>query len=172
MMRNIWWVIIPVLILLFGLLAYGLTSNPKHIPSPLIGKVFPTLQGKDLNGNDVTLGVVDGKPTIVNVWASWCGACRSEHKVLLRGARRYGDSISLVAINYKDELVNARRWLRSLGDPYQWSFHDLSGRAGIELGVYGVPETFFVNKQGIIVEKISAPLTDKMLADGIALMNE
>ena len=171
MMRNIWWGIIPALIILFGLLAYGLTSNPKHIPSPLIGKAFPTLQGKDLNGNEVTLGVVKGKPTIVNVWASWCAACRSEHNVLLRGARRYGDSISLVAINYKDELVNARRWLNSLGDPYQWSFHDLSGRAGLELGVYGVPETFFVNKKGIIVEKISAPLTDEILAKGIALMS-
>ena len=172
MTRNIWWVIIPALILLVGLLGYGLTSNPKHIPSPLIGKAFPALQGKDLNGVDVTLGVIDGKPTIVNVWASWCGACRAEHNVLLRGARRYGDSISLVAINYKDELPNARRWLSSLGDPYQWSFHDLSGRAGLELGVYGVPETFFVNKQGIIVEKISAPLTDKVLADGIALMSK
>ena len=172
MMRNIWWVIIPALILLVGLLAYGLTTNPKHIPSPLIGKAFPVLQGKDLNGVDVTLGVIDGKPTIVNVWASWCAACRSEHNVLLRGARRYGDSISLVAINYKDELPDARRWLSSLGDPYQWSYHDLKGRAGLELGVYGVPETFFVNKQGIIVEKISAPLTDKMLADGIALMTK
>lgn len=172
MMRNAWWLIIPVLMMLIGLLAYGLTSNPKRIPSPLIGKVFPTLQGKDLNGNTVTLGVVDGKPTIVNVWASWCAACRSEHNVFLRGVRRYGDSISLVAINYKDELMNARRWLNNLGDPYQWSFHDLSGRAGLELGVYGVPETFFVNKHGIIVEKISAPLTDKMLADGIALMNK
>jgi len=172
MMRNAWWVIFPALILLIGLLGYGLTTNPKHIPSPLIGKPFPVLQGKDLNGNDVTLGVIDGKATIVNVWASWCAACRSEHNVLLRGARRYKNSISLVAINYKDELVNARRWLNSLGDPYQWSFHDLSGRAGLELGVYGVPETFFVNKQGIIVEKISAPLTDKQLADGIALMNK
>jgi len=172
MTRNIWWVIIPALILLFGLLGYGLTTNPKHIPSPLIGKAFPTLQGKDLNGVDVTLGVIDGKPTIVNVWASWCAACRAEHNVLLRGARRYGDSISVVAINYKDELPNARRWLSSLGDPYQWSFHDLSGRAGLELGVYGVPETFFVNRQGIIVEKISAPLTDEMLADGIALMSK
>jgi len=170
MTRHIWWIILPALVLLVGLLAYGLTSNPKHIPSPLIGKAFPTLHGKDLNGNPVTLGLVDNKPTIVNVWASWCAACRSEHNVLLRGARRYGDSISLVAINYKDELPNARRWLSRLGDPYQWSFHDLSGRAGLELGVYGVPETFFINKQGIIVEKISAPLTDKMFADGVALM--
>jgi len=172
MMRSAWWVIVPVLIILFGLLGYGLTSNPKHIPSPLIGKPFPIIQGKDLNGNDVTLGVVNGKPTIVNVWASWCAACRMEHSVLLRGARRYGEQISLVAINYKDELVDAKRWLRQLGNPYLWSFHDLSGRAGLELGVYGVPETFFVNKQGIIVEKISAPLTDEQLAAGIALMSK
>jgi len=172
MMRQVWWVIIPALVILFGLLGYGLTTNPKHIPSPLIGKPFPALQGKDLNGNDVTLRAEQGKPMIVNVWASWCAACQSEHNVFIRGARRYGDSISLVAINYKDELVNAKRWLNRLGDPYQWSFHDLSGRAGIELGVYGVPETFFVNKEGIIVAKISAPLTDKMFERGVSLMSE
>jgi len=171
-MRTVWWAIIPVLIILFALLGYGLTSNPKHIPSPLIGKPFPVLEGKDLNGNAVTLGVIEGKPTIVNVWASWCAACRSEHNVLIRGARRYGNSISLVAINYKDELSNAKIWLRQLGDPYLWSLHDLSGRAGLELGVYGVPETFFVNKQGIIVEKISAPLTDEQFAAGVELMSK
>jgi len=171
-MGKAWWAIVPVLVILFGLLSYGLTSNPKHIPSPLIGKQFPIIEGKDLNGNSVTLGVIDGKPTVVNVWASWCAACRTEHNVLIRGARRYGNNISLVAINYKDELANAKRWLNQLGDPYQWSFHDLSGRAGLELGVYGVPETFFVNKQGIIVEKISAPLTDAQFAAGVELMNK
>jgi len=170
MTRSIWWVIIPVLVILFVLLGYGLTSDPRHIPSPLIGKPFPQLQGVDLNGQPVNLGLVDDKPTIVNVWASWCAACRQEHEVLLRGARRYTDTVSLVAVNYKDELVNAKRWLRRLGDPYQWSLHDLSGRIGIELGVYGVPETFFINRDGIIVEKISAPLTDEKLAAGVALI--
>lgn len=171
-MNKIWWVIVPALVILFGLLGYGLTSNPKHIPSPLIGKPFPIIQGKDLNGNNVTLGVVNAKPTVINVWASWCAACRLEHKVLIRGARRYGNKISLVAINYKDELDNATAWLRQLGNPYLWSYHDLSGRAGLELGVYGVPETFFVNKQGIIVEKISAPLTDAQFAAGVELMSQ
>ncbi len=171
-MNKVWWVIVPVLLILFGLLGYGLTSNPKHIPSPLIGKPFPLIEGMDLNGNKVTLGVVNGKPTVVNVWASWCAACRSEHNVLIRGSRIYGDKISLVAINYKDELVNAKAWLRQLGNPYLWSYHDLSGRAGLELGVYGVPETFFVNKKGIIVEKISAPLTDEQFAAGVELMSK
>ncbi len=171
-MNKIWWAIVPVLVILFGLLGYGLTSNPKHIPSPLIGKPFPVIEGKDLNGNKVTLGVVNGKPTVVNVWASWCAACRLEHNVLIRGSRRYGDKISLVAINYKDELADAKAWLRQLGNPYLWSFHDLAGRAGLELGVYGVPETFFVNKQGIIVEKISAPLTDAQFSAGVALMSK
>jgi len=172
MMRKVWWVILPALIILIGLLGYGLTSNPKNIPSPLIGKAFPIIQGKDLNGNEVTLGVVNGKPTIVNVWASWCAACRVEHNVLLRGARRYGDEISLVAINYKDKLVDARRWLNQLGNPYLWSYHDLSGRAGLELGVYGVPETFFVTKQGIIVHKVAGPLTDAQFSAGVELMSK
>ena len=169
-MRSVWWILIPVLAILIGLLGYGLTSNPRHIPSPLIGKPFPELQGIDLNGQPVKLGLVAGKPTIVNVWASWCVACRQEHEVLLRGARRYAGTVSLVAVNYKDELANARRWLNRLGDPYLWSVHDLSGRIGIELGVYGVPETFFINRDGIIVEKISAPLTDEKLAAAVALI--
>jgi len=172
MTRSIWWVIIPVLLVLIGLLGYGLTTNPKHIPSPLIGKPFPALKGIDLNGQPVTLGNVDGKPMVVNVWASWCVACRQEHEVLKRGARRYADQVSLVAVNYKDELANARRWLTRLGDPYLWSLHDLTGRVGIELGVYGVPETFFVNSNGIIVEKISAPLSDEQFAAGVALISK
>lgn len=172
MSGKLWWMIVPALVVLLGLLGYGLTSNPKHIPSPLIGKPFPTLEGEDLNGNKVVLGVEKDKPTIVNVWASWCVACRAEHQVLLRGAQRYGDSVSLVAINYKDERTNAKAWLRQLGNPYLWSFYDKSGRAGLELGVYGVPETFFVNRDGIIVEKISAPLTDEQFAAGVALISK
>lgn len=165
-----WWLLVPVVVTLLALLAYGLTSDPKHIPSPLIGKVFPQLEGKDLEGNPVTLGVVDGQPTIINFWASWCYSCRAEHAVLIRGSRRYADQVVLIGVDYKDELHNAKAWLRNLGNPYRWSFFDLSGKAGLELGVYGVPETFFVNRQGIIVHKIAGPLSDETLAAGVAMM--
>lgn len=170
-MRVWWWILVPVVMALLVLLGYGLTSNPKNIPSPLVGKPFPVIEGADLQGRVVSLGKAGDKPGVFNVWASWCVSCRAEHQVLLRGARRYADKVTLIGINYKDELANARGWLSRLGDPYQWSFHDETGRAGLELGVYGVPETFFVNRDGIIVHKIAGPLTDESLAEGIAMIS-
>lgn len=170
-MRLWWWILVPVVLVLLALLGYGLTSNPKNIPSPLIGKPFPLIEGVDLQGQVVSLGKIGEKPAVFNVWASWCASCRAEHQVLLRGVRRYADKVSLIGINYKDELANARGWLSQLGNPYQWSFHDETGRVGLELGVYGVPETFFVNRDGIIVHKIAGPLTDESLAEGIAMIS-
>lgn len=167
-MRLWWWILIPVVVVLFVLLGYGLTSDPRNIPSPLIGKPFTVIKGLDLQGQTVSLGQAGDRPSVFNVWASWCVSCRAEHRVLLRGAKNFSGKINLIGINYKDGLADARRWLNRLGDPYQWSFHDEAGRAGLELGVYGVPETFFVNREGIIVHKIAGPLTDESLADGIA----
>lgn len=169
-MRKLWWLIVPGLVALIALLAYGLTSDPRHIPSPLIGKPFPQIQGQNLRGEAVMLGRSNGRPQVINVWASWCVSCRAEHTVLLRGARRYAAEVDIVGINYKDQLANAQRWLSRLGDPYAWSFQDMQGRTGIELGVYGVPETFFVNRQGVIVHKIAGPLTDQTLQEGVAMI--
>ena len=168
-MRLWWWILVPIVVILFVLLGYGLTSNPKNIPSPLIGKPFPVIKGINLQGQEVSLGHAGDVPSVFNVWASWCVSCRAEHKVLLRGARRFGGKINLIGINYKDKLFDAKRWLSQLGDPYQWSFHDEMGKTGLELGVYGVPETFFVNRKGIIVHKIAGPLTDESLAAGIEM---
>ena len=170
-MRVWWWILVPVVMVLLVLLGYGLTSNPKNIPSPLIGKPFPVIAGVDLQRQTVTLGKTGGKPVVFNVWASWCVSCRAEHKVLLRGARRCADNVRRIGINFKGELTDAGAGVRRLGDPYQCSFHDETWRAGLELGVYGVPETFFVNPDGIIVHKIAGPLTDESLAEGIAMIN-
>jgi cytochrome c biogenesis protein CcmG/thiol:disulfide interchange protein DsbE len=170
-MRKLWWLIVPGLVALIVLLAYGLTSDPRHIPSPLINKPFPQITGQSLRGEAVTLGKSTGRPQVINVWASWCVSCRAEHTVLLRGARKYAANVDIIGINYKDQLVDARRWLSSLGNPYLWSFQDIQGRTGIELGVYGVPETFFVNRQGIIMHKIAGPLTDQSLAEGVAMIS-
>lgn len=169
-MRKLWWLIVPGLVVLFVLLGYGLTSDPRHIPSPLIGKSFPVIQGRTLQGDPVALGEAGERPQVVNVWASWCVSCRAEHEVLLRGAQRYPNQVDIIGINYKDQLADAQRWLSRLGNPYKWSFQDIEGRTGIELGVYGVPETFFVNRRGIIVHKIAGPLTDASLADGIRMI--
>lgn len=169
-MRKLWWLIVPGLVALIALLAYGLTSDPRHIPSPLIGKHFPQISGNSLEGDAVILGAGNGRPQVVNVWASWCVSCRAEHRVLLRGAGRYANSVDIVGINYKDQLADAQNWLNQLGNPYTWIFQDQKGRTGIELGVYGVPETFFVNRNGVIVHKIAGPLTDESLAEGIAMI--
>lgn len=170
-MRRWWWSVVPVVLVLFVLLGYGLTSDPRKIPSPLLGKAFPNIIGVDLQGQSISLGMPGTKPSVINVWASWCVSCRAEHQVLLRGARRYAGKVNLVGINYKDERDDARAWLARLGNPYQSSLYDNKGKAGLELGVYGVPETFFVSRDGIIVHKIAGPLTDDSLAEGIAMVS-
>jgi cytochrome c biogenesis protein CcmG/thiol:disulfide interchange protein DsbE len=167
-MKRWAYILVPILIVLLALLSFGLTNDPRYIPSPLIGKSFPVIEGIDLNGNKVTLGKINDKPLVVNVWASWCVACRAEHKTMLRGSRKYADQIELIGIDYKDEMANGKRWLATLGNPYEWSFFDQKGRAGLELGVYGVPETFFVSTDGIIIHKHTGPLTDESFAEGIA----
>lgn len=169
---RLWrWILIPGVVFLFVLLGYGLTSNPKNIPSPLIGKPFPIIDGIDLQGRAVSLSPMADKPSVFNVWASWCVSCREEHGVLLRGVNKFSAKVNFIGINYKDKRADAQRWLRRLGDPYQWSLQDKAGRVGLELGVYGVPETFFVNREGIIVHKIAGPLTDDSLAAGIAMIS-
>jgi len=171
-MKQWAYVLVPALLLLLALLSFGLTNDPRYIPSPLIGKPFPQLSGIDLNGNKVILGKVKDRPLVINVWASWCAACRTEHRSFLRGAQKYSRQVEFVGVNYKDELLNGKRWLSTLGDPYEWSFFDNKGRAGLELGVYGVPETFFVNQQGVIIHKITGPVTDASLADAIAMFSK
>ncbi len=171
-MNKLWWLLVPAFVILFALLGYGLTSDPKKIPSPLIGKAFPVITGVDLAGTTVQIGGA-GVPRVINVWASWCVSCRAEHNVLLRAARRYAGEVELIGINYKEkQKIDGRNWLRQLGNPYAWSFDDQNGRLGLELGVVAVPETFFVNNQGIIVHKIAGPLTDESIKDGIAMINQ
>jgi len=169
-MNKLWWLFVPVMVTLFTLLAFGLTSDPKKIPSPLINKPFPVINGYDLAGNNVSLGG-KAKPRVINFWASWCASCRAEHRVLLRSAKRFAGKVELIGINYKEkQQIDGRNWLRRLGNPYVWSFDDQSGRMGLELGVVAVPETFFVNSEGIIVHKIAGPLSDETIANGIEMI--
>jgi len=162
--------VIPIaLFALLGVLLWsGLALDPRKIPSPLIGKplpafALPTLANpkRSLSPNDLR-----GRVYLLNVWASWCTACRQEHPVLLEIARQKGAPI--VGLNYKDQRADALSWLKDLGDPYETSIVDLEGRFGIELGVYGVPETFVIDKEGVIRYKHIGPVTietwqDKLL---------
>jgi cytochrome c biogenesis protein CcmG/thiol:disulfide interchange protein DsbE len=157
--------LVPALV--FALLAVvfliGLRGNdPSVVPSALVGKpapdfALPPLEGLGLPG--LARGDLgEGKVTLVNVWASWCGPCRLEHPVLMDLAKR--EDIVLAGINYKDEAGNALRFLKTLGLPYAAVGVDRDGRASIEWGVYGVPETFVVDGQGIVRFKWVGPVAE------------
>ncbi|MBL8577654.1 MAG: DsbE family thiol:disulfide interchange protein [Mesorhizobium sp.] len=140
--------------------------NVADIPSALIGQLapetnLPPLEGMNLPGLDSK--AFAGRVTLVNVWASWCAPCREEHPLLLALA---GDGrFALVGLNYKDSTENARRFLGSLGNPYSAIGVDSSGRTAIDWGVYGVPETFLVGKDGKILYKHIGPLSEQAVAD-------
>jgi cytochrome c biogenesis protein CcmG/thiol:disulfide interchange protein DsbE len=166
--RPLWLALVPVLVFaaLAGVFWAGLAGKPSEIPSALIGKpvpdfVLPPVPGLDIPGLEAA-ALRRGTISVVNVWASWCGPCRIEHPQLMELARR--SDIRLVGINYKDAPENARRFLDSLGQPYQAVGADTSGRIAVDWGVYGVPETFIVDGQGVIRYKWIGPLTLDVMA--------
>lgn len=148
-------------LVLLAFLFIGLRLNPREVPSPLIGKPAPAFELTQLHAPVETVSAqqMAGKVWIFNVWASWCVACRAEHPVLMDLARTAG--VPLVGLNYKDGRDQGTAWLREHGNPYSVSAFDGEGRVGIDYGVYGVPETFVVDKQGIIRFKFTGPLTQK-----------
>ncbi len=152
--------IMPLIIFLGlgALLFFGLGNDPKHVPSVLIDKQAPDFQLPVLGQPDKTIGKNDllGQVYILNVWASWCVACRSEHPVLMEYVKTA--DIEIYGLNYKDKITDATRWLKQFGDPYAASLSDLDGRTGIDFGVYGAPETFLIDQQGVIRHKHIGPL--------------
>lgn len=149
------------------LLGIGLTLNPREIPSPLIGKPVPDFSLPPVKGRALGLSGADlkGEVSLVNVFASWCTACREEHPLLMQ--LRENRVIPVHGLNYKDKPVDAEKWLNELGDPYTRTGADINGRVGIDWGVYGVPETFVVDRDGRIAYKQIGPLTPQVLRDTI-----
>jgi len=141
----------------------GLSLDPSEIYSVLINKPAPTFELAPLPGKDNGLATSDlTQPVqLVNVFASWCVACRVEHPLLME-LKRNG-TVPIYGLNYKDQPQAALNWLRNFGDPYDRIGSDLNGRVGIDFGVYGVPETFIVNGEGVIVRKITGPITPQIL---------
>ncbi len=141
-------------------LAIGLTLNPREIPSALIGSPVPEFDLPPVQGRTLGLSSADlkGEVTVVNVWASWCTECRKEHALLMAVEARAG--VPLHGLNYKDKPADAVNWLDSLGDPYRRIGADLDGRVSIDWGVYGVPETFVVDREGRIAYKHIGALTE------------
>jgi len=153
---------IVVCVALFGLLAVGLHHDPRTIPSPLIGKPAPAFDLKRLDGQgDLTLADLKGNGVhLVNFWASWCVPCLSEHPMLLKLATEQG--VKIVGINYKDTKADAEQWLSRHGDPFAVIAQDPQGQAGLDWGVYGVPETYVVSASGEILFKQVGPITPEV----------
>ncbi len=136
--------------------------NPRDIPSPLVGKPVPVFSLPSLKVADAQVTNADLTApgvSLFNVWASWCVACRQEHPFLMELSRR--GEIPIFGLNYKDERDDAIAWLKRFGDPYTASGYDREGRVGIDWGVYGVPETFVVDRNGTIRYKHIGPVTEK-----------
>ncbi len=153
--------------ILVALLGIGLTMDPKKVPSPLIGKPAPEFTLPMLHNPARTFSPEDfkGQVWVLNVWASWCVSCRAEHKVITQLAET--GLVKIVGLDYKDDPDDGRRWLEQFGNPYYLSAIDLDGRAGIDWGVYGVPETFVIDKQGQIRHKHIGPVDELALREEI-----
>lgn len=148
-------------------LGIGLTLDSDRVPSPLIGKPVPGFSLPAVNepGRTVEPDDFRGQTWLLNVWATWCVSCRVEHEVLIEAARTHGATI--VGLDYKDERPAAIRWLRERGDPYVVSAYDPEGRTGLDLGVYGVPETYVIDADGIIRYKHIGPVSHQQLQETI-----
>ena len=167
--------LIPLLlfVILVGFLAIGLNRDPHEVPSPLIGKPAPAFEVPQLEQSNKTFSPesLKGQVWILNVWASWCVACREEHPILLELSK--AQIAPLIGLDYKDQRDDALAMLARQGNPYTLSAFDGNGRVGINYGVYGVPETYVIDKTGIIRFKQIGPITTEILNQKIyPLINE
>jgi len=153
--------------LLVALLFRGLSLDPKLVPSPLVDKPIPAFTLTRLDDPAATISDADfkGKVSLLNVWATWCVSCRQEHEVLVRLAQT--GQVDIYGLNYKDNRADAQRWLAQLGNPYIANAFDSDGRVGIDWGVYGAPETFIIDREGIIRHKHVGPITIEILNEEI-----
>lgn len=154
---------LAVFIVLVGFLWRGLYLDPHEVSSPLIGKPAPAFLLPQVKDAALQFGNKDllGQVSLLNVWASWCVACRHEHPLLVELAQ--SGKVNLYGLNYKDRREDANLWLAQFGDPYLVSAFDETGKVGIDFGVYGVPETYVIDRLGIIRYKLVGPVTrDKL----------
>jgi cytochrome c biogenesis protein CcmG/thiol:disulfide interchange protein DsbE len=156
-----------IFLVLAAFLAVGLGLNPREVPSPLIDKAAPAFRLPQLQDPGKTLGTEDlkGKVWILNVWASWCVACLEEHPILVDFSKQ--NVLPIYGLNYKDKREDALKWLGKHGNPYTLSIEDGDGRVGIDYGVYGVPETYVIDRNGIIRYKRIGPVTVQILQEKI-----
>ncbi|MCK5831193.1 MAG: DsbE family thiol:disulfide interchange protein [Methylococcales bacterium] len=150
MPRLLLFIPLVLFIVLGAFLWKGLSIDPRELPSALLNKSFPAFQVPALRNPNKILTNTDfiGQPVLVNVWATWCPSCRKEHDQLLAIAQEA--NVPVIGLNYKDDRSAALAWLEQLGDPYKFNIYDESGMLGLDLGVYGAPETYLLDAKGII----------------------
>jgi len=151
---------LAIFVVMVGFLAVGLTLDPRKVPSPLVGKSAPDFSLPQLHDQEKVFSSNElrGKVWLLNFWASWCGGCKDEHPVLMQLAQ--SGAVPIYGMDYKDRREEALTWLRRWGNPYPVIAVDESGRVGINYGVYGVPETYVIDKAGVIRYKQIGPLDE------------
>jgi cytochrome c biogenesis protein CcmG/thiol:disulfide interchange protein DsbE len=149
------------------LLKVGLSLNPRHIPSPLIGKPLSDYSLPTVHDENIKFGKKDmlGRVYLLNVWASWCVACRQEHPLLMEMKRQ--QLLPIIGVDNKDKRADATAFLNQMGNPYEVSVADANGRLSIDLGVYGVPESYIIDKKGMIRYKHIGPINERALNETI-----
>jgi cytochrome c biogenesis protein CcmG/thiol:disulfide interchange protein DsbE len=156
--------IMPLLVfLVVGVFLFlSLNSDPNKLPSPLVGKKFPIIEGTDFYSNETVKlnDLMDNNLALVNVWASWCVTCRKEHQVIMNIAKN--TNLKLIGINYKDTKSNGEEYLKVMGDPFDEIVFDPNGEIGMELGVYATPETFLISREGLIIHKHIGEITKEI----------
>ena len=156
--------ILPLLVfLVVGVFLFlSLNSDPNKLPSPLVGKKFPIIEGTDFYSNKTVKlnDLMDNNLALVNVWASWCVTCRKEHQVIMNIAKN--TNLKLIGINYKDTKNDGEEYLKVMGNPFDEIVFDPNGEIGMELGVYATPETFLISREGLIIHKHIGEITKEI----------
>lgn len=165
------WILLVPLVLFLGMAGFlyrGLYLDPAELPSAMIGKQFPAFSLPSVqDGKILTQADLLGKPALVNVWGTWCISCRVEHPVLTKLAQQ---GVVIYGINYKDVNVDALKWLKDFHDPYQININDEAGGLGLNLGVYGAPETFLIDSKGVIRYKHVGVIDDVVWREQLAAL--
>ena len=156
--------IVPLLVfLVIGIFLFlSLNSNPDKLPSPLVGKIFPEIEGADFYTNEAVKlnNLIDGQVSLINVWASWCVTCRKEHQMMMNITKN--NDLKLIGINYKDTKNDGEEYLKVMGNPFDEIVFDPNGEIGMELGVYATPETFLISREGLIIHKHIGEITKEI----------
>lgn len=158
------WLLLPVVVVpLVFVLGFGFGRDPNNVPSALMARPAPSFELPTLDGAALSSESLRGRPVVINFWASWCLECKTEHPVLMDGQRRHGGDVAFIGVLYQDRPEDARAYLTEMGDPGYPNLIDADGRLALDFGVSGVPETFFIDAQGVVRYKHWGALNNEVL---------